>query len=446
MGGMADPRRPLTNSSMNRLLSSDTAAHGWYRFVLSFPPHLVRDYVQRFGLGPGSRVLDPFCGTGTTLVEAKKLGVESCGIEPVGVSRLAASTKVDWTPDPDSLLHHAELVAEKALALLAADGVSDEPTPGPTPGVRLRSLPPPTAKLLFKNSISALPLHKVLVLREALAGEHDAAFADHEALALARILPTEVGNLRFGPEVGLGSIKHDAPVVSAWLARVHAMCDDLHHLQPLALAATPSVVIDGDARTVDQHLEPNSIDAVITSPPYPNEKDYSRTVRLESVLLGYLHNRADLQSLKRGLVRSNSRGVYSNDDDDIWISNDAEVLRIAAAIEARRIELGKESGFERMYHRVTKLYFGGMARHLVSLSHALKPGARLAYVVGDQASYLRVMIRTGQILAEIAQRVGYTVESIDLFRTRHATATRAQLREEVLVLRWPGSPSGRPTR
>ena len=178
---------------------------GELQFVLSFPPHLVRDYVQRFGLGPGSRVLDPFCGTGTTLVEAKKLGVESCGIEPVGVSRLAASTKVNWTPDPDSLLHYAELVAEKALALLAADGVSDEPTPG----VRLRSLPPPTAKLLFKNSISALPLHKVLVLREALAGEHDAAFADHEALALARILLTEVGNLRFGPEV---VDTHDHPI------------------------------------------------------------------------------------------------------------------------------------------------------------------------------------------------------------------------------------------
>lgn len=94
-----------------------------------------------------------------------------------------------------------------------------------------------------------------------------------------------------------------------------------------------------------------------------------------------------------------------------------------------------------MYHRVTKLYFGGMARHLVSLSRVLKPGARLAYVVGDQASYLRVMIRTGQILAEIAERAGYEVESIDLFRTRHATATREQLREEVLVLRWPGAPA-----
>lgn len=62
----------------------------------------------------------------------------------------------------------------------------------------------------------------------------------------------------------------------------------------------------------------------------------------------------------------------------------------------------------------------------------------IAYVAGDQVSYLRVMIRTGQILADIAASLGYEVESIDLFRTRLATATREQLREEVVVLRWPG--------
>jgi 2-polyprenyl-3-methyl-5-hydroxy-6-metoxy-1,4-benzoquinol methylase len=68
----------------------------------------------------------------------------------------------------------------------------------------------------------------------------------------------------------------------------------------------------------------------------------------------------------------------------------------------------------------------------------LKPGARLAYVVGDQASYLQVMIRTGEILGDIAHSLGYEVTGIDLFRTRLATATREQLREEVVVLRWPG--------
>jgi hypothetical protein len=41
-------------------------------------------------------------------------------------------------------------------------------------------------------------------------------------------------------------------------------------------------------------------------------------------------------------------------------------------------------------------------------------------------------------LADLAERLGYEVEGIDLFRTRFATATQSDLREEVVVLRWPG--------
>ncbi len=73
------------------------------------------------------------------------------------------------------------------------------------------------------------------------------------------------------------------------------------------------------------------------------------------------------------------------------------------------MSLEKILGFERLYGRVTQLYFGGMARHFSDLKSVLRPGAQLAYVVGDQASYLRVMIRTGDILAEIASHLGYEV-------------------------------------
>ena len=70
-----------TNAAANRLGIEDRPAHNWYRFVLSFPPHLVRDYLARFQIRPGHTVLDPFCGTGTVLVECKKQGIGSVGIE-----------------------------------------------------------------------------------------------------------------------------------------------------------------------------------------------------------------------------------------------------------------------------------------------------------------------------------------------------------------------------
>jgi DNA modification methylase len=200
----------------------------------------------------------------------------------------------------------------------------------------------------------------------------------------------------------------------------------------------PSIIHHADARQILGVLEPNSIDAVITSPPYPNEKDYTRTTRLESVLLGFIQNKKELRLLKQGLIRSNTRNVFKADSDDVWVSNHPEIQQIANAIEERRIALGKTSGFERLYHRAVKLYFGGMAKHLADLRVVLRPGAQLAYVVGDQKSYLQIMIRTGELLGDIAQGLGYELVGIDLFRTRLSTATKEQMNEEVVLLRWLG--------
>ncbi len=425
----------------NKLKMSDRAAHQWYRFVLSFPPHLVRDYAEKFGLNGRHQVLDPFCGTGTTVVECKKLGIRAVGLESNPVACFASRTKVQWNIDPQKLLRHALTVADTANDRLERDGYFDDDTQRllERPVVKnatLRTLPTEVADLLLTNSISPLPLHKTLVLLEALAEHHDDRFVNHERLGLATALVNGISNLHFGPEVGVGQAKRDAPVVSLWLDGVKAMAQDL---EILPRGETPEAVIyQADAREGASMLPANSVDAVITSPPYPNEKDYTRTTRLESVLLGFIKSKGDLRDLKKNLVRSNTRGVYKTDADDSHVAGHQEIERIAAAIENRRIELNKDSGFERLYARVTKLYFGGMTRHLAELRRVLRPGARLAYVVGDQASYLRVMIRTGQLLADIAESLGYEVVGLDLFRTRLATATREQLREEVVVLRWPG--------
>ena len=433
----------ILNGLNNRVYVEDAAAHDWYRFVLSYPPHLVRDYAQRFGLSNKHLVLDPFCGTGTTLVECKKLGIESVGIEAHPMSHFASQVKVDWSPAPDALIKHAEAIASAAQQKLEAEEIADERNSAPPFAVgasadSYRTLPEESMKLLLTDSISPLPLHKTLVLLEAIREHRDECYFRHELLALAKALVFSVSNLHFGPEVGVSKTKRlNAAVILSWLDNVRAMANDLRELRPFQ--GTPAKVHHADSRRLKGVIEDRSIDAVITSPPYPNEKDYTRTTRLESVLLGFINNRAELQALKRGLMRSNTRTVYKGDEDDKWVAEHGEIQRIAEAIEARRVELGKTSGFERLYAKVTKLYFGGMARHLAELREKLRPGAYLAYVVGDQASYFRVMIRTGQLLADIAKSRGYQVVDIDLFRARLSTATKEQLREEVVVLHLPDS-------
>ncbi len=409
----------------NKVKPEDRAVHEWYRFVLSFPPHLVSHYLNRFALEQGQRVLDPFCGTGTTLVECKKVGIASVGIEANPMASFASRVKVDWHPDAEGLVGHALKIVDLTLETLSGDLRAE-----------LRSLSPDLTKLLLRGSISPLPLHKVLVLLEVLTRHQDVRFIAHERLALAKTIVFAASNLEFGPEVGVGAPKPDSPVVEKWLEAVQVMAKDLEEMKDTM--GTESLVHCADSRSPSRFLEDGSIDAVITSPPYPNEKDYTRTTRLESVILGFIRSKEDLRALKQELVKSNTRGVYKADRDDILVNDHDEIQDIAEAIEQRRLELGKTSGFERLYSRVTRLYFGGMHRHLSALRQALRPGAHLAYVVGDQASYLRVMIRTGKLLSDIAESLGYEVVARDLFRTRLATATKEQLREEVIILRWPG--------
>jgi hypothetical protein len=112
----------------------------------------------------------------------------------------------------------------------------------------------------------------------------DQPYYRHARLALANALVSSISNLRFGPEVGVDKIKPDASVLMPWLAEIRRMADDLRLVTDDAYP--PAAVHLADARQISQTLAPGSVDAVITSPPYPNEKDYTRTTRLERATSG----------------------------------------------------------------------------------------------------------------------------------------------------------------
>src|SRR5439155_6921558 len=102
------------------------------------------------------------------------------------------------------LLAHARKVAEAAAEGLAEEGIEDEPILQRRQPARLRALPPEKSTLLLSGSISPLPLHKTLVLLDCLERLRDDRYYRHELLALARALSASIGNLQFGPEVGVG--------------------------------------------------------------------------------------------------------------------------------------------------------------------------------------------------------------------------------------------------
>lgn len=408
----------------NKLRVEDSSIHDWYRFVLSFPPHLVQQYLETFCVDQTSFVLDPFCGTGTTNVECKKHGVSSWGIEASPLTHFVSKTKCVWANDTFNFLNTA-----KQIALAAARTINSLSKP--------RTLSEEQTSLILKNSICEQPLSSTLVLRDSIRAANS-PFEDYYLLALAKHIVYSYSNLKFGPEVGISRKKKESvDVVEIWLSEIERMETDLecwkHH------SSTFADISLGDARSIPKRDYIGKVDCVITSPPYPNEKDYSRTTRLESVILGFINTKDDLRNIKKGFIRSNSKNVYRSDNDAQYISNIGSINKLSNEIEERRLELGKTSGFEKLYASVVKQYFGGMARHLSELKPYLRNGASLAYVVGDQASYFQIPIRTSVLLGEVAESIGgYRVDRVDTFRKRFATATKTWLNEDVLVLKYKG--------
>lgn len=416
----------FSNPRLNQIALGDEPVHNWYRFVLSYPPHFVREYMEKLAVTNDSVLLDPFCGTGTTLVEAKKHGVKAIGVEAHPITAFASATKLNWDIGSRAMAAEAEVIAASATRITNNTRVT-------------RRLNPEQEKLILRDSISEMPLHRTLVLLGVIRAA-ESPFASQFELALAKVLVYSASNLHFGPEVGVSrKKKFDFRVVDKWLDTVLTMCRDLDIVHGSSICGgEDSYVLHADSRDLKWMAGSESVTHVICSPPYPNEKDYTRTTRLESVVLGHINTKSQLRQVKNGLVRSNTRNIYKGDVDAERVGDIHSIVELAHQIEKKRIDLGKTSGFERQYHKVVTNYFGGMLSHLEDLKGMLVPGAKLAYVVGDQASFFRIMIRTGELLAEVAESIGYKVVDIDLFRTRLATATREQIREEVLLLEWPG--------
>ena len=438
-------------------LESDVV-HDWYRFVLAYPDHLVTEMLEQFEAHPGDVVLDPFCGTGTTLVECKKLGIDAIGIEANPVCRLASQVKTNWDIVPQQLREVSQTIVEQITPQSNALAFSSQPLfEGiyEVDGLKEKLLDDsPEARyfissgMLKRGWMSEAPFYKSVLLLDkikALATKGmDEALISALKIALASILVETAANVSFGPEIYVSGKKDDANVLQAFSEKVNKMAADLDVMRGLVasdgIADSHIQVIEGDARACDHVLRENGVsepvDFIITSPPYPTEKDYTRQTRLELVFLGYVHGRKSLQRVKKTMVRSHSKGIYKADDDGRYVADVPEVQAIAD--ELREKVADKTYGFAKVYPRIIEEYFGGMHRHLESLLPVLRSGGKCAYVVGDQRTYLRTYTPTGEILALLAERLGYQVLDALVWRVRKGTTGSGKaIKEEIVILQRP---------
>ena len=143
----------------------------------------------------------------------------------------------------------------------------------------------------------------------------------------------------------------------------------------------------GDARNL--HLEPESVDAVVTSPPYLNALDYMRGHRLALVWLGY--SVADLRA-----VRADEIGTERGLDEDPM--RDAAVRRMADPNHLPNRTVG-----------IMQRYVYDLRRLFVSMHRVVKPGGRAVVVVGN-SSVRGVFLRNDFAVKDAATSAGFQLQ------------------------------------
>lgn len=379
--------------------------------------------ISKLEIEPKQLVFDPFCGTGTTLVECMTRNIHSVGLDASPFSCFVSRVKTVGRVDAGDLL--------SAFVNLKQEFYASKNQERKTSTYKYLE----TSGMLDRKWIGRQPLREAIALKEAIKKvSPNKKIENLFMIALISDLSTQIGNMRYGPEIYRG---RDRIRVDVWEVFQTNFLEIIRDLEKIERAKLGSVrVLKGDARKCGSVLRQNGINkihAAISSPPYPTEHDYTRNTRLELAFLDFVSSNDSVRKIKKEMIRSHTKGIYSTDQDAELVSQYSSISRLAELIEDACLE--KTHGFARLYGRVMQEYFGGMKRHFQSMGLLMKSGGKYAVVVGDQASYLGIQIPTAKLLGEIASDCGFEVDEIVLWRERWATKTSKLIKEHALILK-----------
>ena len=362
--------------------SSSYTTHTIHAFAAKFPPQLPRTFIEQL-THPGDTVLDPMMGSGTTVLEAALLGRRAIGVDldPLAVRVSRVKTRA---VNHEQLRTAGDAVIASASALLVDKATLE---------TELEHHFDPATRDFLDYWFTPETQHELLALLLSIEDEPDTEVREVLEVVFSSIIITKSGGVSLARDLA-----HTRPhrVASKMVRSAIEQFRIRLRKSLTALLALPDDVFPvalhhADARELP--IDDESVDLVITSPPYANAIDYMRAHKFSLVWFGEpISSLSELRSTYIG--SENSRGAIADD----LPARAARCVSDLAHRDPRKA-------------RILQKYLVEMRAALTEIYRVLRAGRAAGIVVGP-STMRGIRVQTQQHLAEISQQLGFDVVGI----------------------------------
>lgn len=369
--------------------SKDKPIYNWFYYKEAFSPEVVDYVIDKYcgGVENAKSIYDPFCGAGTTMLRAKELGASGFSVDSSPLAVFVSKVKCAEYSKED---------IDTVKKFLSQN--IDISRPAKFSDWKFELFPPALA--FPKSNFSAF-----LSIREEVENLENSNASNLIMLALLSAIPQCSLVIKDGGVLKISKKKRAMPVKEAFRRKIKAMLNDLE--QKRIGSAVPDIRL-GDSRKTD--FESNSADAIITSPPYLNNIDYSKVYGLELSLLGM-----DKKITSETRTRSVRSFITSTSFDRSALV--PEVQEFADKIP------------------IVGSYFSDMHNVVQEMHRILRPGGVAGFVVGNAVIH-ETHIIVDEIIAEMAEKMGFECEIVvGLERIADVKPSKVKTRESLIIMK-----------
>ncbi len=413
--------------------------HGWIKYREGFSAELVAALLDEFGINPGDTILEPFSGSGTTLLVAKSRGIDAVGIE------ILPNCYLSW--EAKSYLYRYDIDELRALyEQIATTEPPETDTPFPHIVITESAFPADAEKDLMAytewlDTLNLSPQARTLlrlilsgILEEVSYTRKDGQYLRWDSRA-EKVIQRNKRRTAAGKKTIKGVDKGTLPSMKmAILGALGTIIDDIASLQEDPAKPGDQRLLRGSALSVLPSLDENRFDAVITSPPYCNRYDYTRTYALELAYLGIGEEgiRALRQSQLSCTVENRSkidllRGIYSKQGREDRFSEIFDIVESHPALQeinqALQMRWDRGEINNRGILSMVDGYFTEMAFVFAELYRTCKAGAQVAFV-NDNVRYGGEVIPVDLLCTSLAEEFGFTPEKVYVLPQRKGNSSQ----------------------